>query len=417
MIPSACVRPGRLWDDLMALAAITDPARPYTRRSFSDRFLAGRDWLRARFAQAGLDCRIDDAGNLIGRRAGTRPGAGTLMAGSHSDSVPDGGRFDGMLGVLAALEAARALAESGLALDHDLEVVDFLAEEPSEFGLSCIGSRGLSGALSAGQRALVAPWGESLADAIARMGGDPARLDGPRRDDIRAFLELHIEQGTVLERAGRPIGVVQAIAGVTRVEIRFAGRADHAGTTPMDHRQDAAVAAAAIIGFVSERAGALAASGSGHVTATCGVVDIAPNAANVVPRAARLVVDIRVSHRPVLQTLLDALRAACDRAADRARVRLAAFTILSDSHPVACDPALAARIAAAADGLGLAHCAMVSGAGHDAAFVARLAPAAMIFVPCRDGRSHDPAEWCAPDDAARGARVLADTMLACDRGP
>ncbi|MBM9402560.1 Zn-dependent hydrolase [Gluconacetobacter azotocaptans] len=409
------IRTERLQADIDSLAALTDPGRPYTRRSFSPRFLEGRDWLAARFHDAGLATRIDDAGNLIGRREGTSPGLGTLMSGSHSDTVPDGGRFDGILGVLSALEAARAFRDAGIDLRHDLEIVDFLAEEPSDFGLSCIGSRAMTGALSADHRALRAPWGESLADAIARMGGVPARLDTPRRADIRAFFELHIEQGIVLEQEQVQIGVVDAIAGVTRLEIVFSGRADHAGTTPMDRRCDAAVPAAAIVGFVHERASALARCGAGHVTATCGVLDLSPGASNVVPRSARLVVDIRVSERPVAKGLIAAIRAACADAARSSHTALARFAIQSDTHPTPCDPALVALVAAAAREQGFTARHMVSGAGHDAAFVARLAPMAMIFVPCRDGRSHDPEEWCAPEDAARGTMVLAEAMLMRDR--
>lgn len=414
MTVASCVSPDRLQADLAALAAITDPARPHTRRSFSPRFLEGRSWLASRFEQAGLTTHIDDAGNLIGRRAGTQSGRGTLMSGSHSDTVPDGGCFDGILGVLAALEAARAFRDAGIALRHDLEIVDFLAEEPSEFGLSCIGSRGMAGALSAEHRALLAPWGENLADALTRMGGNASLLDTPRRSNIKGFFELHIEQGIVLESEHVQIGVVDAIAGVTRLEIVFSGRADHAGTTPMDMRQDAAVPAAAIISFVHGRASVLARSGQGHVTATCGVLEVSPGASNVVPRSARLVVDIRVSQRRVAEDLIEAIHAACKDAAQSSRTMLARFKIQSDTYPTPCDPSLAGLVESAAQTQGFSTRHMVSGAGHDAAFVAQLAPMAMIFVPCRDGRSHDPEEWCDPEDAARGTRVLAEALHLCD---
>ncbi|MCP1274600.1 Zn-dependent hydrolase [Gluconobacter albidus] len=409
------VQPDRLWSDLMTLADITDPERPHTRRSFSDRFLDGRRWLEQRFTEAGLTCHLDDAGNLIGRRLGSADGAGTIMSGSHSDTVPDGGRFDGILGVLCALEAARAFRDAGLVLRHDLEIVDFLAEEPSDFGLSCIGSRGMAGALTTDQRALVAPWGETLAQALTRMGGRPERLDTPRRTDLRAFLEVHIEQGIVLEQDGLPIGAVTAIAGVTRVEILFEGRADHAGTTPMDRRQDAAVAAAGVITFVSRRATELARSGQGHMTATCGIVGVLPNASNVVPRSARIVVDIRVSERAVVEAFLKELETTSLRLASEAHVRLERFTCLSDTKPVTCDATLIRMIEQAAGQLGLKHRQIVSGAGHDAAFVAQLCPAAMVFVPCRDGRSHDPEEWCSPEDAANAARVLTQALQDIDR--
>ena len=295
------------------------------------------------------------------------------------------------------------------------EIVDFMAEEPSDFGLSCVGSRGVAGALTTDQRALVAPGGETLALALARMGGLPERLDTPRRTDLRAFLEVHIEQGIVLEQDGLPIGAVTAIAGVTRVEILFEGRADHAGTTPMDRRQDAAVAAAGVITFVSRRATELARSGQGHMTATCGIVGVSPNASNVVPRSARIVVDVRVSERAVVEAFLKELETTSLRLASEAHVRLERFTRLSDTKPVICDATLIRMIEQAAGQLGLKHRQIVSGAGHDAAFVAQLCPAAMVFVPCRDGRSHDPEEWCSPEDAANGARVLTQALQDIDR--
>ena len=404
----------RLWADLMALAEITEPGHPFTRRSFSPLFLEGRAWLRERFEAAGLACRIDTGGNLIGRREGVSPSSSTIMLGSHSDTVPDGGRFDGIAGVLAGLEVLRVLDESGQTLHHAIELVDFLAEEPSEFGLSCIGSRAMSGRLTAAHLGYPAPWGERLGPAIERMGGSVAELHTAARTDIAAFLELHIEQGIILEADDIAIGVVEAIAGITRFELLFTGRADHAGTTPMDRRRDAAVAAASIIGFVARQASTLAASGQGHVAATVGVVEISPNAANVVPRSARLVVDLRTSQRPVAEGFIAALHQAAETAAEAARVSLSRFEIVSDTHPVPCDPSLRTLLTEAAAGLELSSTPIVSGAGHDAAHIAAVAPSAMIFIPCRDGRSHDPEEWAEPAAIAAGAAVLLHAVLARD---
>ncbi len=238
------VDPDRLWTDVMALAAITDPERPYTRRSFSALFLKGREWLARRFDEAGLDVRIDTAGNLIGRREGADAGLKTIMLGSHSDTVPSGGRFDGIAGVIAALETARSLTDAAVVLRHPLEVVDFLAEEPSEYGLSCVGSRGMAGALEADMLALKNSTGEPLGSGLRRVGGDPERLAESKRADIDAFLELHIEQGVVLESEGVDVGIVTSIVGIRRMEIAFEGEADHAGTTPMGLRRDALVAGA-----------------------------------------------------------------------------------------------------------------------------------------------------------------------------
>ncbi|MFS3137601.1 Zn-dependent hydrolase [Gluconacetobacter sacchari] len=404
----------RLWADHLALADITDPQRPYTRRSFSSTFLEGRRWLRARFEAAGLSCHIDPAGNLIGRMAGRGEEAGVIMSGSHSDTVPSGGRFDGISGVLAALEAVRAIRDAGIVTRHDIAVVDFLAEEPSDFGLSCIGSRGMSGQLTAEHLMLAAPWGEKLDVALGRMGGCATSLDPSSSRDIIAFFELHIEQGRVLEDAGVPIGIVEAIAGITRIEILLEGQADHAGTTPMGLRHDAAVAAAMIIQDVAHIAARLASEREGYITATTGVVEILPNAANVVPRQARLVVDLRVSRRTTAEIFLAELRATVGRAVEAARIRSGTCGIISDTLPVRCDAGLCDILRDAATVRGLASRTMVSGAGHDAAMMAAIAPSAMLFVPCRDGRSHDPQEWAEAGDLARGAQVLTDALLARD---
>lgn len=405
---------GRLWADLTSLAALTDPDKPFTRRSFSPRFLEGREWLAKRFSDAGLAVRIDAGGNLIGRMDGCDPGAGTIMIGSHSDTVPSGGRFDGVAGVAAALEIARSLRATGRAPRHAIEVVDFLAEEPSEFGLSCIGSRAMSGMLTAEQLGYRDQTGERLEQALARVGGDAARLDAAKRDDVAAFFELHIEQGIVLERFGVDLGVVTAIAGIARVEVIFEGRADHAGTTPMQLRRDAGLAAALTAAFVAECAGRNAASGNGHFVATTGIVELTPNAANVVPGRARLVVDVRAEDHSVTERFLAALDERTREIAGECRVERAGWAILSDTAPAACDESLQAMLSISAKALGFSTMSMASGAGHDAAFMTRIAPSAMIFVPCRDGRSHAPEEWAESEAIAAGAAAIYDAVMRFD---
>ena len=217
----------RLWDDVMALAKITEPDRPYTRRSFSPLFLKGRTWLTQRFAEAGLAVTIDAAGNLIGRHEGRDPSLGVIAVGSHSDTVPLGGRFDGIAGLIAGLEIVRSLRDAGVQLDHAIEVIDFLAEEPSDYGLSCVGSRGITGVLTPPMLDFTEQGGETLRDALRRAGGHPDRLDRSKRSDIRAFLELHIEQGSILESQSLDVGIVTSIVGIRRIEIVFNGAADH----------------------------------------------------------------------------------------------------------------------------------------------------------------------------------------------
>jgi len=253
----------RLWADVMDLAALTEPDRPYTRRSFSPLFLQGRELVAKRFAEAGLSVRIDAAGNMIGRLEGVDPARGVIAVGSHSDTVPAGGRFDGIAGLATALEVVRALRDQGARLDHTIEVLDFLAEEPSEYGLSCIGSRGMVGALEPSMLDLTEPGGETLRAALRRVGGDPDRLADAKRSDIKAFLELHIEQGVVLESQGLDVGIVTSLVGIRRMEILFEGAADHAGTTPMHLRQDALVAGASTAASVRGLAEQLAGEGQG----------------------------------------------------------------------------------------------------------------------------------------------------------
>lgn len=401
----------RIGADIDALAAITEPGRPFTRRAFTPIFLAGRDYLRRQFAAAGLSVHVDTAGNLIGSRPGRKPGLGTIMLGSHSDTVPDGGRYDGIAGVVAALEVARALADQGIALDHDLEIVDFLAEEVSLFGVSCIGSRGISGTRPA-EWLERARDGVSLAAAIAEVGGNPAAPE--TRTDIAAFLELHIEQGPVLESAGLDIGVVTAIAGITRIEIVVEGRADHAGTTPMGSRKDALSAAAWIVLAVERFATDLAA-GDAHFAATVGEFRMEPNAANVVPARVSMLIDARAERRGDMEHFLAELRQGLAGIAQQLGVAVHEPRIVSDNMPTPCDADVLAVLDASCAATGAGHRRMASGAGHDTAWMARVTKAGMIFVPCVEGRSHTPEESASAEDIALGAAVLLDAVQRLDK--
>ena len=363
----------------------------------------------------GLEVKIDTAGNLIGRREGAEPGLKTIMLGSHSDTVPSGGRFDGIAGVIAALETARSLKEAGVVLRYPLEVVDFLAEEPSEYGLSCVGSRGMAGALEPGMLALKGPNGEALASALRRVGGDPEKLAESKREDIAAFLELHIEQGVVLEFEGVDVGLVTSIVGIRRIEIAFEGEPDHAGTTPMGLRRDALVAAARTVDSVRRAAEALAAEGGDYFVATVGILDVSPSASNVVPGLSRLIVDARSTSPDMTKRFAERIERESADHAREARVRRTGFSVLSDGPPAACDSALRAELGRAANRLGFSVRELASGAGHDAAFMTRVCRAAMIFTPCRAGKSHAPEEWADRDALAAGASVMFETVRALDR--
>lgn len=405
-----------LWEDLIALGEITEPGRPYTRRSFSPLFLQGRAWLTQRMQAVGLATRIDAGGNLIGRRAGKSRPLSTLMIGSHSDSVPSGGRFDGMAGVAVGIAIARSLYVSGIELEHSLEIVDYLAEEPSEFGLSCVGSRAMAGELMAEHLTLSNVRGEQLAAALTAVGGDPLALATARRNDIVAAFELHIEQGPVLEATQTDVGIVSSIVGITRVEVEFTGTAGHAGTTPMDARRDPLLAAAGLIGWVHATARGMAQHGAGHFVATVGVIEAKPGASNVIPKSVRLIIDARAEHRSMLEDFMRLLEAASAEAAGAANVECSALRRLSDTRPSPCNQGLQASLRASAAALGLSSRDMASGAGHDTAFVSHVAPAALLFIACKGGRSHTPEEWAERDALAAGATVILKSLLAVDSG-
>lgn len=403
----------RYWDALMELGAITDPQRPWTRRSFSPLFLEGRQWLRARFEQLGLEAHIDAAGNLLGRLEGSDPDAGCIMIGSHSDSVPGGGRFDGIAGVIAGLEVVASLRDAKRKLRHRIEVIDFLAEEPSEYGVSCIGSRGISGFLDATQLNRTNAAGESLQQAMCRIGAAPDQLAGAVRRDVKAFYELHIEQGAVLESAALDLGIVRGIVGINRVAVNFKGQAAHAGTTPMALRRDALVAAAALVGEVNQRALALS-NGDAYFVATAGQINVLPNATNVVPGEATVVFDIRSSEQTLLDRFFHDLHDAAQAISSAHRVELSNFERLSNTAPTVCDVKLMAHLRQSALSLNYRVMDMTSGAGHDCAFMTHIAPSAMVFVPSRDGKSHCPEEWTEPAQLAAGVATLYDAVCAFD---
>ncbi|MFK0162763.1 Zn-dependent hydrolase [Rhizobium sp. NPDC090279] len=407
------VNADRIAEDIDALAGITEPGHPWTRRAFSPLFLEGRAYIDARMKAAGLETRMDAAGNLIGRRAGAKPGLGTILVGSHSDTVPDGGRFDGIAGTIAALEVARSLKDRGIELDHDLEIVDFLAEEVSIFGVSCIGSRGMTGQIPEAWLSRMSG-DRTLSQGIAEVGGDPSVLLAQKRPDLAGFLELHIEQGPVLEAENKDIGIVTAIAGITRIEITVEGRADHAGTTPMDRRADALVAASQLVLDIRQRAAEQART-PGHFAATVGEFRIEPNAANVVPSKVVLLIDGRAEIRSDMEDFLAWIEGEVKTIAADYGVTINPPLRVSDNMPTPGAPVLLETLERACETVGAKHRRMASGAGHDTAWIAKVAPAAMIFVPCKEGRSHCAEEWAENDDIAMGAAVLFEAVRDMDK--
>ena len=408
-----CIDGERLWRRIEALARITEPDRPWTRRSFTPRFLEGRAWLETEFRTSGLTTTVDAGGNLVGELPGTDPALAPLVVGSHSDTVPAGGLFDGILGVIAGLEVAQSLIERGERLRHTLKIYDFLAEEPSDFGLSCVGSRAYAGRLTPEMLALKRPDGMSLSAALSMVGGKPEGLaELANAACTAAYVELHIEQGPILEKARRDIGVVTDIAGIRRERLTITGRADHAGTTPMTDRADALVGSAHIIETVHAQARAWP-SKQKSLVATVGQIAVSPNVANAVPGKATLTLEVRSGDEAALARFVDTVLAAIEGRMVELGLTLQRETV-SDVAPTACNDLIQATIASAAQAAGFSHQPIASGAGHDGVFVAETGPIGMIFIPCRDGRSHTPDEWTEPAQAIAGTRVLAHTLRLLD---
>jgi beta-ureidopropionase / N-carbamoyl-L-amino-acid hydrolase len=405
--------PDRLAADLAALADYREPDAPgWTREVFSDPYRSERDWVRDRMREAGLQVRVDAAGNVVGRLAGTSPGAPPLVTGSHTDTVHGGGRFDGVVGVLGGIEVARRLRETGTRLTRDLFVIDFLGEEANGFGISCLGSRALAGVLTGEHLSRRDASGRRLGDALAGFGADPDRALGLawRPGSVHAYLELHIEQGPVLERRGTALGVVTAIAGIERLLATFDGRADHAGTTPMTERRDALAAAAQAV-LTIERT---ACGAPVHAVSTTGRIESLPGAFNVVPEQARLWAEVRSVDAGWLGGVK---RRLAQEIADGAAARgvTAMVEWLTDQDPVPTTPTVRDHIGRTADELGIDWTPIPSGAGHDAAHMTPLGPLGMIFIPSRGGRSHVPEEWTDLADIAVGVHTLAATLLRLDQ--
>lgn len=412
--PFPALNAERLWNRVEKLSTFTVPDRPWTRRAFSSEFTAARAWLSEQFVEAGLAVQVDEGGNLVGR-LGSATGAKPIITGSHCDTVPMGGRFDGIIGVLAGIEVAQTLKEQGVALHHPFEVIDFLSEEPSDYGVSCVGSRAFSGALDAHMLQARNAEGETLGDGMRRIGARPEALCQPLRaaDSTAAFIELHIEQGPVLEQRAIPIGVVTDIVGIRRVAITVHGQADHAGTTPMDIRHDALAGAARIIERAQQKASCL--TGKPHyVVATIGRLSLTPNASNAVPGQVDMTLEVRSNSSAILDTFPDELLVEVEAGLNSLRVR-ASFEDVSRSKPTACSELVMQSIERSCNRLDYAHMRMPSGAGHDAVYAAPTGLVGMIFVPCLNGRSHCPEEWIDPSQLLDGTRVLYQTVLELDQ--
>jgi N-carbamoyl-L-amino-acid hydrolase len=387
-----------------------DPEGGVTRLGFSEADRAAREWVMEKMHQAGLEVRVDRAGNIHGTRAGTDPSLPIIAFGSHIDTVPRGGNFDGTLGSMSALEVLWTLHDEEAVTRHDLEMVIWAFEDS---GKGLYGSRAVSRGIDPGELELEDPDGVSLAERLRRCGLDPDKVDSERIDPkrYRAFIELHIEQGPVLFRRRTQIGVVQGIVGVDHFDVTIEGFANHAGTTPMGERRDAMVAAGRLVGAVREEVMAKPGNQVGNV----GSVRVLPGAPNVVPGLVKMPIELRDLNREVLDDMMNRIRARAEVIAKEEKVAISIEH--SDSAPPALtDPTVQDVTDKAAKEAGFSTLRMPSGAGHDAQIIAESGiPIGMIFVPSKDGISHSPKEWTDWEDCARGAEVLYRTVLELDK--
>lgn len=404
----------RIQRDIERLSLFVDPNEPgHTRIFFSEEYRKATDHIAQLMqAEAGLSVRRDTAGNLIGRIEGRVANAPCIMVGSHLDTVRGGGRFDGIAGVVAGLEVARVFKEDSQSLDHPLEIVAFLGEEPSHFGLSTTGSRAMAGKLSETMLTTATdPSGRTLGQAIDAMGGDSKRIHAAKRhpEELFAYLEMHIEQGPVLDVNEIPIGVVSGIVGITRGSIKIFGKMDHAGTTPMSIRKDALTATAEIILALENLC-----RQHDHLVGTVGQLDVFPNSANVVPGEVALGFEIRSLDTELNASIIESFEKEIDAIEEKRKVAAERKTWVSSPN-VHFDPKMVNLATDVCNRIGVGYLEMPSGAGHDANHMAGLTQAGMIFVPSKDGRSHCPEEWTDFEDLSMGTSVLGNMIISLDK--
>jgi ureidoglycolate amidohydrolase len=401
----------RLMSEIDALAAFSDAEAPaVTRIVFTPTDLNARAWLLARCKAAGLSVRQDPIGNIFARWAGSDPAALAVGTGSHIDAIPNAGKYDGVVGVLGGLEAIRSLRRSGFRPKHSLELLVFTSEEPTRFGIGCLGSRLLSGTLSADVAGKLTDKNEISIEEVRKQAGFKGELDSVQLPDAyyKAFIELHIEQGPLLERKGVPLGIVTNIAAPASLRISLEGSGGHAGGVLMPDRKDALCAAAELILAIEQLARN---SGAVDTVATVGICEVFPGAINSIPSRVRLSVDVRDTNLPRRDTALREIDEVSKAISTKRSVSIQQKLLNTDA-PADCAPQIIDALTRSCQKHALPCIPIVSRAYHDSLFMSRIAPVGMLFIPCRNGYSHRPDEYASPDDIARGTLVLAEAMAA-----
>lgn len=381
------------------LSRITEPNRPFTRKVFTSLYDDGRSYIKKHFLNLGLDIMYDDFANILAIKQGKSKEC--IFIGSHSDTVADGGRFDGILGVVAAMVIAEKLKNT--TLDKTLIFCDYFGEEPNEFGVSCVGSRGISGNLSKEQLNLKIG-SNSLSDLIIKSGGNALfrTFNELNLGKLLASYELHIEQGNTLESLGEKIGIVSSIVGISRFSVEFNGVSNHAGTTALNLRKDALLNSSKFIVWLNEKA--IQYDKKAYTVATVGRCDVLPNAANVIANKVNISIDLRSVSDEIRKEFIQEI-------INKATSLNANAKLLSDSNSTPADENIIKDLQISAQELGVKTITMPSGAGHDSAFMAKLAPMGMIFVPSKNGLSHHPDEYSSYEDCAMGIQILLNSIL------
>ena len=394
----------RLVKDFEAMAQLTAPGEGINRLAFTDADWAGRQYIIDRMTDAGLSVEIDDFGNVIGYKIGKKPDLPVVMVGSHTDSVPNGGNYDGVVGVLSAIEVIRSMTDDGYEHDHTIAVVSFMCEESGRFGNATLGSKAMRGELTLQDlHRLVDKQGISLYEALKGRNLNPDGIETiAYKRPVKSFTEIHIEQGKVLEHEQKTIGIVTGIAAPERFYVTVRGNADHSGATPMNLRHDALCGASKIILGIEEIASM---QEEPPVVGTVGVVEVTPGAMNVIPGTVKLGVDIRSISKAARNSVVTLVKEFIDITAGKRGLSYTIETIAQD-HPVEMHPTMIREIEEAVKSVGVEYMTMPSGAGHDAMHWAEVVPTGMVFIPCRDGISHNPAEFAEMDDIITGAAVL-----------
>ena len=393
-------------DDLAEFSSVPAPA--ICRVMLSDADMGAREFLISLFTDAGLEVRTDPAGNLFARWGGTKAELPAVATGSHTDALPYSGKYDGTVGVLGGLEAIRALKRCGFIPQRSIELIVFTSEEPTRYGVGCLGSRLLSGALPPSNAdALKDEEGVSFAELRQRRGLVGSLADAKLAfGHYAAFVELHTEQGPLLEQVGLPIGVVTAIAAPSAIRVTYVGEGGHAGAVLMPDRRDALLAAAEL---ALETDRAARSSGSLDTVATMGLLKVHPGAVNAIPSSTYMEIDVRDVELRRRDQVLSHIEQTAKQIGDRRGMETAIERINADP-PASCDPRVIAAIEIACKSAGLPNQQMISRAYHDSLFMALICPVGMIFIPCRDGVSHRPDEYASPEAIGSGVEVLARTL-------